>query len=53
MAIPAVVLVIGGIRAIPALLRHEDFGASATVALLMVVLGLLGAGFDLAVRLRR
>jgi hypothetical protein len=52
-AILALLVAIGAIRAIPALLRHEEFGASATVALFMVVLGLTGLGFDLRHRLRR
>jgi hypothetical protein len=42
LAIPLVVLLVGGLRAIPALLRHEDFGAGSTAALVMVAIGLAG-----------
>jgi hypothetical protein len=53
LIIPLLLLGIGSIRAVPALLRHHDFGAGDTVALAMVVLGALGVLLDLAGRLRR
>jgi hypothetical protein len=42
LAIFVVITLVGALRAVPALVRGEDFGLGATVALFMMLLGALG-----------